>query len=133
MKSIVILYDGRCVMCTKTAARLQKMKTSTSLKAIPIQDEQAASYLPVGYPIEQLQQEIHVINSGNNQIYRGPDAIFHVMTTIPSLRWLAYIQRIPGMKPIVSRIYRWIAKHRYQLFGTTDACTNGQCQLPKKE
>lgn len=131
-KRLVILFDGHCVLCTAAVDRLKSLHSTAVIEALPLQDEKASPLLPEGYSEEQLYREIHVIDTNNGRIFRGSDAIIYVMTMMPSLRWLAFMYRIPGMKPLASLLYRLAARHRYRLFGRTDRCASGQCQLPHK-
>ncbi len=126
---LIIIYDGHCVLCTRTVARLMKLRTTVRLESIPLQDERTATFLPDGYNRDLLDREIHVIDLSNGRVIRGADAIVYVMTKLPSLRLVSVLYRIPGMKWLASRIYQWIAKHRYDLFGKTEDCDSGQCSL----
>jgi predicted DCC family thiol-disulfide oxidoreductase YuxK len=129
---IIIIYDRHCMLCTRTVARLMTLRTTTNIESIPLQDERAAALLPEGYTEDQLSKEIHVIDMLNGLIFHGAEAMIYVMTKLPSLRFIAIIYRIPGMKWLASRIYRWVAKHRYDLFGRTDDCDSGYCEIHHK-
>jgi predicted DCC family thiol-disulfide oxidoreductase YuxK len=126
---LIIIYDGHCVLCTRTVARLKSLRTTAMIESIPLQDDRVFDFLPVGYDRTQLDREIHVIDMENGRINRGADAVVYVMTKLPSLRFIAWMYRIPGMNRLASRIYQWIAKHRYQLFGKTEECESGHCRL----
>ena len=132
-KHLIMLYDMHCVLCTNAVARLKKLHSTADIEYLPLQDEKAKSFLPENYSIEQLYGEIHVIDKISEQIWRGAEAIVYIMTTVPSLRMIAILYHIPGMKPVAAFIYRWIAKHRYQLFGRIDECTSGECRIHRKE
>jgi len=126
---LIIIYDGHCVLCTRTVARLMKLRTNSVIESIPLQDERTIKLLPNGYGQDQLNKEIHVIDMSNGHIVRGADAVVYVMTRLPSFRLVSVMYRIPGMKWLASHIYRWIAKHRYELFGKTDECDSGHCRI----
>lgn len=126
---LIIIYDGHCVLCTRTVARLMTLQTTAVIESIPLQDERTVTLLPEGYNREQLDKEIHVIDMSNGLIIRGADAVVYVMTKLPSLRFVSIMYRIPGMKWLASRIYQWIARHRYELFGKTDECDSGHCRI----
>jgi predicted DCC family thiol-disulfide oxidoreductase YuxK len=99
------------------------------IESISLQDVSVMELLPEGYDRDQLDREIHVIDMSNGLINRGADAVVYVMTKLPSLRFVAWMYHIPGMKWLASRIYQWVAKHRYKLFGKTEECDSGHCQL----
>lgn len=126
---LIIIYDGHCVLCTRTVARLMKLRTTVDIESIPLQDERTFTILPDGYDYNLLDKEIHVIDMSSGRIIRGAEAIVYVMTKLPSLRYVSMMYRIPGMKWLASRIYQWIAKSRYDLFGKTDECDSGHCRM----
>lgn len=128
---LIIIYDGHCVLCTRTVARLMKLRTTVDIESIPLQDERTFTILPDGYDHILLDKEIHVIDMSSGRIIRGADAIVYIMTKLPSLRYVSMMYRIPGMKWLASRIYQWIAKRRYDLFGKTDECDSGHCRMKK--
>ncbi|MEX1029629.1 MAG: DUF393 domain-containing protein [Paenibacillaceae bacterium] len=126
---LIIIYDGHCVLCTRTVARLMSLRTTTVIESVPLQDERIVTLLPVGYDRAKLDKEIHVIDMSNGLIIRGADAVIYIMTKLPSFRFVAMMYRIPGMKWLAARIYQWIAKRRYKLFGKTDECDSGHCRM----
>lgn len=126
---LILIYDGHCVLCTRTVARIKSVRLATMIESIPLQDERVIEFLPVGYDRDQLDREIHVIDMSNGLINRGADAVVYVMTKLPSLRFVAWMYQIPGMKWLASRIYRWVAQNRYKLFGKTEQCDSGHCKL----
>jgi predicted DCC family thiol-disulfide oxidoreductase YuxK len=126
---LIIIYDGHCVLCTKTVAKLLTLRTTAIIESIPLQDERTDTLLPQGYNRDLLDKEIHVIDMSNGRIIRGADAVVYVMTKLPSLRFVSIMYRIPGMKSLASRIYQWVAKRRYDLFGKTDECDSGHCRI----
>ncbi|MEX2416679.1 MAG: DUF393 domain-containing protein [Paenibacillaceae bacterium] len=128
---LIIIYDGHCVLCTRTVARLIKLRTTVDIDSIPLQDERTVSLLPYGYNRDQLDKEIHVVDMSNGHIIRGADAIVYVMTKLPSLRFVSIMYHIPGMKRLASCIYQWIAKRRYDLFGKMDECDSGYCRMKR--
>lgn len=128
---LIIIYDGHCVLCTRTVARLMKLRTTVDIESIPLQDERTFTILPDGYDYNLLDKEIHVIDMSSGRIIRGAEAIVYVMMKLPSLRYVSMMYRIPGMKWLASRIYQWIAKRRYDLFGKTDECDSGHCRMKK--
>lgn len=126
---LIVIYDGHCVLCTRTVSRLMKLRTTSSIESMPLQDNRVVTLLPVDYDRDQLDKEIHVMDMSNGRIIRGADAIVYIMTKLPSLRLVSFMYHVPGMKWVASRIYRWIAKRRYDLFGKTDECDSGYCSI----
>lgn len=127
MESLILLYDARCVLCLRTVDTLSRMKVKADLRMIPFQQADS-SLLPPGLTEEKLAAQLHVID-GSGNIYAGADAVVRIMRTVPSLAWLTPLYRVPGLRPLAEAGYRWVAHHRYQLFGRAKDCTDGACSL----
>lgn len=127
-EKLTVLYDDTCVLCRRTVDTLSKLRTTAKLVLLPLQSATPAM-LPAGFAREELLAQLHVIDEGG-RIYRGADAVVRIMRSVPSLRFVAPLYRIPGMKPLADFLYRFVAKHRYRLFGQVgDDCASGSCQL----
>jgi predicted DCC family thiol-disulfide oxidoreductase YuxK len=133
MKEVTLLYDAECVLCTNSVRTLRKLKTSVPLRMISLQEADLEVLLP-GTSFAELQAQIHVIDT-DGQVYKGADSIICILKTVPSLKWISWLYRIPGLKPMADLMYRWVAKNRYKLFGKVDSCDSGACELhrPGKE
>jgi len=137
MKDILyVLYDQECVLCTGTVERLRTMPVRAELRYVPLQELESDSPPDVpgrsGLRMEQLYEKLHVVD-GTGRAFAGADAIVRIMRTMPMLRWLAWCYAIPGARTIADRLYRYVARRRYDWFGKTDqGCASGACALPVK-
>ncbi len=129
---LLLIYDGQCVLCRNTVQKLERIKIKARMAMVSLQsiDEQQ---LPASVSKEALHAQLHVFDK-DGKLFRGPDAVMRIMREVPSLRWISWMYAIPGMKPIAAIMYRWVAKHRYQLFGKVEIeCNDGSCQWhPRK-
>ena len=58
------------------------------------------------------------------ETYRGHEAIARALMT-STRGWVRVLGRVTGsraMRPVASRVYDWVATHRYQLPGGSDTC-----------
>jgi len=124
---LVLLYDERCALCQRSVQTLGRLKLAVPLTMLPLQRADLSS-LASGLTREQLMAELHVITRGG-EVFRGADAVFRILQEVPSLRWISMIGRIPGLHGASRTVYRWIARHRYRLFGTAEDCTDGTCSI----
>lgn len=129
-ENLVVLYDGQCNLCVNTVNVLRKLGTTANLEYIDLQQADVSAIVP-NVDQSQLLAQLHVVEA-EGQLFRGADAIVRIMRTIPQLRWISFIYRIPGLKPLADVLYRIIAKHRYRLFGRKDECESGVCKLPDR-
>lgn len=125
---LTLLYDGECELCLHSVETIKRMRTDADIRMIALQ-QAAAHELPQGISREQLLAELHVLDA-EGRLYRGADAFARIIRTMPAWRWLAVLYRAPGLKPLADIGYRFIASHRYRLFGKAESCESGACRLP---
>ncbi|WP_144935990.1 thiol-disulfide oxidoreductase DCC family protein [Paenibacillus sp. 32O-W] len=124
---LILLYDAHCVLCRRTVDTLSRLEVGSELIMLPYQEAEI-SQLPEGLTLEQLQSQLHVIDE-QNEVYRGAEAVCRIMSKVKGWRWIAVLYRIPFLRPLADRIYKWIADNRYKLFGRNEDCESGSCQL----
>lgn len=122
----VIVFDGVCVLCSRWVdfilhhdrtgrfrlAAMQGTRGRTLLLAHGLSPDDPASFL--------------LVDGG--QGYSDTDAIARVLHQLGG-RWrgtATALRMIP--RPLRDPTYRWIARHRYRLFGK-----RSQCRLPEPE
>jgi predicted DCC family thiol-disulfide oxidoreductase YuxK len=125
---LLLLYDADCNLCLGTVEKLRRVRTNAELVMVALQDA-ASNQLPAGIKPEELLAELHLMD-GSGRLYRGAEAVFRIIRTIPGLAWLAPFYRVPGLGKMADAIYRLIARHRYLLFGRKqDDCSSGACKI----
>ncbi|WP_438444295.1 thiol-disulfide oxidoreductase DCC family protein [Gorillibacterium sp. sgz5001074] len=130
-ESLLLLYDGECNLCLATVEKLRRIRTTAQLHMQPLQTADPAQ-LPPGTSPEELLAELHLID-GQGRVYRGAASVVRILQTVPALAWLAPLYRVPGLRSLTDAVYRLIARHRYRLFGKSEAgCSTGACRLPAR-
>jgi len=127
MESLTLLYDGCCRLCLRTVATLRRLRLRVRLVPVPLQ-EARPEQLPPGVSREELLAELHAVDA-SGRLYRGADAVLRILREVRGLGWLAALGRLPLLAPAVDAAYRWLARHRYRLFGTVEDCADGSCGL----
>ena len=105
-----LFYDSHCSLCTATAGRFRDTLARRGYRLVP----------------SGLWPELRLLTSdGHTQ--GGADAVFYIARRI----WWAWplwaLAQLPGMRRLALVVYRWIAAHRYILFGR---CDSGACAVP---
>ena len=59
----------------------------------------------------------------------GAEALRYLTTKLPRLYWLAPLMHIPFTMPLWRWGYRQVAKRRYLMGKTADACQDGTCKV----
>jgi len=52
----------------------------------------------------------------------GAAAINEALGSVPWLRPISWLYRVPGLRQLEDLIYRWVARNRHHLPGVTPAC-----------
>jgi predicted DCC family thiol-disulfide oxidoreductase YuxK len=73
-------------------------------------------FLPLSENPDGSLDAVQVI-SPNGQVLAGWDGIVALMRLFPPLRPLAWLGSLPPIRRLGRRLYRFIAAHRYRLFG----------------
>ncbi len=122
----VVVYDGRCAVCTAQISRLARWDRRGRLSFLSLHDpEVARRYAELSHA--ELMRDMYVIDAHGKR-YRGAAAVRHLTRVIPRLWWLAPLLHVPGSMPIWQWLYRQVAQRRY-LFGRIEPCPDGSCEV----
>jgi predicted DCC family thiol-disulfide oxidoreductase YuxK len=113
--STVVLYDGGCALCQRSVRFLNALDRHGVLRYAELTDEWRQAY-PGG-----------VVVWTPTAVYSGADAVVQVLQGLgPRGRVVAaWVRFTPGYK----KMYRWVAAHRYQIFGRAKASLTS-CPAP---
>jgi predicted DCC family thiol-disulfide oxidoreductase YuxK len=125
---LVVLYDGNCRFCTRSAKGLARRFGPSKVSAVSFQDDGVLDGYP-GVSYDACMKKMHVIDP-EGRVYAGAAAVARVVRTVPVLGLFAYLYHIPGVRQLAELAYSFVAKNRYKLFGKTDKCDpGGTCHL----
>jgi predicted DCC family thiol-disulfide oxidoreductase YuxK len=112
-----LLYDGDCPLCIAGAKRFARILNRRGFKLAPLQEPWVENRL--GLAPEVLLNEMRLLLP-DGRILGGADVVIYLAGRI----WWAWpfylLARVPGVKGVLQKIYRWIAAHRY--------CASGTCR-----
>ena len=81
-----------------------------------------------------MMGEIHVVES-SGKVHAGYFGTRRMMRDVPLLFPIWLLTHIPGANWVGQRIYRWVARNRYQInrmFGVElPECVDGVCKIPQ--
>ena len=124
----IILYDGACALCRNSVAILQRLDWR---KRLAYHDARDVEHLPESaVPLDpaRLLQEMHLLTPDRNRAYAGYRAFRWMAGRLPLL-WLVWpLLFVPGIPWLGQRLYRWVAKNRYNLV----PCRDGACTVPQR-
>ncbi|NJK30018.1 MAG: DUF393 domain-containing protein [Acaryochloris sp. SU_5_25] len=114
----IVFFDGECVMCNGFVDALLKIDPSRQILIAPLQGQTAQQYLPP-LPLNRAEWSIYYLD--NTHLYQQSDAFIQICHRLGSI-WSIFslISFIP--RSVRDKLYRLIARHRYQLLGRRSTC-----------
>jgi predicted DCC family thiol-disulfide oxidoreductase YuxK len=123
-RTLTILYDATCVLCTRSKERLEKWRTAGSMNFLALQSPVARALMPA-MDEKSYMGAMHVVEEG--KIYSAHEGWFRIMRLAPlPMRCMAALTPAWIARPF----YAWVAKNRYRWFGKV--CEGGTCQVHPK-
>ena len=127
----VVIYDGHCKFCTCQVQNLARWDgNGRRLAFLSLHDPQVAKRYP-DLSYNQLIEQMYVVDRRGNR-YAGADAFRYLTTRLPKLYPLAPLMHIPFTMPLWRWGYRQVAKRRYLMGKTADACASEACKVHMK-
>ncbi len=113
----IILYDGVCNLCTNSVQFVIQRDARKQFRFASLQSSVAENYLE-NQEQDRLASMVLIVD---NHVYRQSTAALLTAKKLDGF-WpiLSVFLLIP--RPIRDVIYRWIAKHRYQVLGKKEHC-----------
>ena len=125
---IEVYTDGQCNLCRWTRARVEPLDRNHCIEWLDYND---ADVLRRAAPhtSEEMAAEMHTRAVGGRWA-KGYFAWIEVIRVLPRWKWLAPILSIWPLTKLGPIFYRWLAAHRYTLFGVPPPCDeSGVCRL----
>jgi predicted DCC family thiol-disulfide oxidoreductase YuxK len=91
------VYDGTCKVCTRLANALRKWDRDGRIEIVPSQAAGVTARFP-WIPARAYAA-----------------AIEELLNILPKGRLASWVFKIPFVRPLADRIYKWFARHRYRL------------------
>lgn len=125
----VVLYDGDCPFCRKSVAIIRRLDW---LHRFHYQTARETDKLPpCRDPLDpqKLIEEMHVVTPDRQRAYAGFRAFRWMAWRLPAVAVVAPLLYLPGVLWAGNKVYRWVARNRFQLA----PCDDGGCQVPLKK
>ncbi len=122
----VLFFDGDCGFCSASVRRVAKLDPKAKVDFAPLQGKLAAEHALSRYA-ENGGGTLVLLRESDGQSFFRSDALIELARVLGGLWRLATLARwIP--RPLRDGVYRWIARNRHRLPGSSQ-----QCQLPDPE
>lgn len=108
-----LVYDGMCRMCTRLSNVLTTWDGRRQIEVVPSQATGVMARFP-WIPARAYSEAIQLVGPGG-ETWQGAAAIEQLLNVLPRGRWISWVFRIPYVRALADRIYRWVARNRYHL------------------
>jgi predicted DCC family thiol-disulfide oxidoreductase YuxK len=108
-----VVYDGTCKVCGRLVAVLTRWDRGKELEIVPSQGFGVQARFP-WIPARAYAEAVQLIGPGG-QTWQGAAAIEQLLNILPKGKLAAWIFKIPLVRPLVDRFYKWFARNRYKM------------------
>ena len=108
-----VVYDGNCRVCTRLTKVLDKWDQRRDLDVVPSQAPGVMARFP-WIPAHAYREALQLIGPGG-QTWQGAAAIEQLLTILPRGKLISWLFKVPFVRVLADRFYRWFARNRYRL------------------
>lgn len=124
-----VLFDGDCAFCRRSIRILDSLDWFGRLHFQNARDTENLPSVAVPLDPQKLIEEMHVVPPARDRAYAGFSAFRWMAWRMPPTLLLAPLLYVPGALWLGNRIYRWVARNRFNLV----PCDDGGCKVPLKK
>jgi predicted DCC family thiol-disulfide oxidoreductase YuxK len=116
---VIIVFDAQCLLCNGWVRFLLKHDRRHVFRFASIQGARGRALLAqAGLQVDGLQTLLLVDGSRSWQHTAAIFRVLHALGWPWRLAWIGWL----APAPLRDALYRWVARHRYRLFGRADSC-----------
>jgi predicted DCC family thiol-disulfide oxidoreductase YuxK len=108
-----VVYDGMCKVCTRLAEALRRWDRDLLLEIVSSQTPGVMARFP-WIPKEAFGEALQLV-ALDGTTWSGAAAIERLLDVLPRGQWVSWVFRIPFVRVLADRLYRWFARNRYRL------------------
>ena len=115
-----LVFDGNCKVCTRLSKVLAAWDTRRQFEIVPSQAPGVRARFP-WIPARAYAESIQLV-AGDGHTWQGAAALEAIINALPKGRLISWVFKIPYVRPLAERFYRWFARNRYKL-GCGEHCS----------
>ena len=108
-----VVYDGMCKVCTRLANVLRKWDRNHTLDIVSSQTAGVMARFP-WIPPQAFAEALQMVAT-DGTTWSGAAAIERLLDVLPRGRLISWVFKIPFVRPLADKLYRWFARNRYRL------------------
>ena|SRR5262245_51665258 len=114
-----VVYDGTCRVCTRIAGLIREWDRKHDIEVVASQAPGVMDRFP-WIPPEAYTEALQMIGP-DGRTWQGADAVEQILRVLPRGRFFTWAYRIPFIRVLADKLYRWFARNRYR-FGCSEHC-----------
>lgn len=112
-REYTVVYDGNCRVCTRLAGLLTRWDKPGRLHVVPSQQSGVKEAFPF-IDKKDYAESLQLVGP-RQQRWQAAAAIETLLNILPRGVLISWVFRIPFVRTIADRFYRWFARNRYRL------------------
>jgi predicted DCC family thiol-disulfide oxidoreductase YuxK len=112
-RAYTVVFDGDCKVCTRLSKVLRKWDSPRQLEVVSSQQPGVMARFP-WIPPRAYADALQMI-AADGTTWSGAAAIEQLLNVLPRGGWIAWVFKVPFVRTIADRFYRWFARNRYKL------------------
>ena len=113
-RGYTVIYDGHCKVCGRMVRVVAKWDRDRKLEIIPSQTPGVRERFP-WIPARAYVDSMQVVRTRDGKTWQAAAALEELLTVLPRGKLISWMFKIPFVRPLVDRFYRWFARNRYRL------------------
>jgi predicted DCC family thiol-disulfide oxidoreductase YuxK len=109
-----VIYDGHCTVCGRMVNVLRKWDRDHELEIIPSQNPGVRERFP-WIPAGSYTESVQVVRTRDGKTWQAAAALEELLEVLPKGRLISWLFKIPFVRPLVDKFYRWFARNRYRM------------------
>ena len=109
-----VIFDGDCKVCGKTARLLAQWDREGALEIIPSQTPGLRERFP-WIPERAYVESLQVVRTVDGRTWQAAAALEELLNVLPKGRLISWLFKVPFVRPLADRFYRWFARNRYRM------------------
>lgn len=112
-RAYTVVFDGDCKVCTRLAGVLRSWDTQRELEVVSSQQPGITARFP-WIPMRAYADALQLV-AADGTTWQGAAAIEQLLSILPRGSRIAWVFKIPFVRTLADRFYRWFARNRYRL------------------
>lgn len=108
----IVFFDGGCPLCRREITHYQGLDTAALIEWVDIH-AQPAALQPYNLSPATAMQRMH-LRETDGRVVTGAYAFAALWRRLPYYRWLAALASVPGVLPLLDRLYSVFARWRWK-------------------